>query len=186
MLRGVLFDLDGTLLDLDLAAFLRRYFAAVGEAASPSFPGVDLLPAILAATEVMQTEHAGRTNREVFFDAFRSRTGIDLNESWSVFGDFYRDVFPTLGDGCGPAPGARHAINTARRLGLKVAVATQPIFPLAAIEHRLEWAGLADVPFDAVTTYEVMEACKPHAAYFEQTASMLGLAPTWPPQPRGC
>jgi FMN phosphatase YigB (HAD superfamily) len=176
-LRGVLFDLDGTLLDLDLDAFLRRYFAALARATAPHFPGVDVMSAVLASTSAMQRPHDARTNKEVFNQDFRKRTGIDLREHWDVFGDFYRDVFPTLGDGYGPVPGARDAIAVARALGMKVAVATQPIFPMVAIIHRLAWAGLADVAFDAVTTYETMLACKPHATFFLQTAAMIGCAP---------
>jgi FMN phosphatase YigB (HAD superfamily) len=176
-LRGVLFDLDGTLLDLDLSAFLRRYFAALGAAASPHFPGVPFMAAVLESTSAMQRPHEGRTNKDVFDDDFRALTGIDLAQRGDVLDDFYRDVFPTLGGGYGPAAGAREAVVTARDLGLKVAVATQPIFPAAAIMHRLAWAGLADVAFDAVTTYETMRACKPLPAYFEQTASMIGCAP---------
>jgi FMN phosphatase YigB (HAD superfamily) len=176
-LRGVLYDLDGTLLDLDLEAFLRRYFMALGAAASPHFPGVEFMPAILASTSAMQRPHPGRTNKEVFDDDFRARTGIDVAIDHGVFDDFYRDVFPTLGDGYGPALGAREAVDAARALGLKVAIATQPIFPAAAIAHRLAWAGLADVEFDAITTYETMRACKPLPAYFEQTAAMIGCEP---------
>src|SRR5450759_3839217 len=89
VIRGVLFDLDGTLLDLDLDAFLRRYFAALSEVASRHFPGIDMLPAILAATGAMQSQHPGRTNREVFDADVLERTGIDLEASWEVFGDFY-------------------------------------------------------------------------------------------------
>jgi FMN phosphatase YigB (HAD superfamily) len=174
MLQGVLFDLDGTLLDVEIGAFLRRYFAALQATAAPRFPGVDLMPAILASTAVMQRPHGDATNREVFFRDFEARTGIDLTERWGVFEEFYRDVFPTLGDDYGPKPGARDAIQAARALGLKVAVATQPIFPMMAIEHRLRWAGLADIPFDAITTYEVMHACKPLPAYFLQTSAMIG------------
>ena len=177
VIRGVLFDLDGTLLDLDLDAFLRRYFAALSEVASRHFPGIDMLPAILAATGAMQSQHPGRTNREVFDADVLERTGIDLEASWEVFGDFYRDTFPALGNGYGPAAGGREAVEAARSLGLRVAVATQPIFPRAAIEHRLAWAGLAGVEFDAVTTYEVMQACKPLGAYFRQTAAMIGCDP---------
>lgn len=176
-LRGVLFDLDGTLLDVDLDAFLRRYFLALGSVASPHFPGVAFMPALLASTSAMQRPHPGRTNKEIFDADFLERTGFDVAANHEVFDDFYRDVFPTLGDGYGPAPGARQAVEAAKALGLKTAIATQPIFPVAAIRHRLAWAGLGDVRFDAVTTYETMLACKPQPAYFEQTAAMIGCTP---------
>jgi FMN phosphatase YigB (HAD superfamily) len=177
MLRGVLFDLDGTLLDLSVDAFLRRYFAALDDAISPVFPDVDLMPAVLGSTAVMQRPHPGATNREVFFIDFKERTGIDLDERWSIFDAFYRNVFPTLGFGYGPADGARRAVEAAQSIGLKTAVATQPIFPRIAIDHRLQWAGLADIRFDAVTSYEDMRACKPQSEYFLQTAAMIGCEP---------
>lgn len=176
-MRGILFDLDGTLLDLDLDAFLRRYFRALEASVSAHFPGIDVMPAIMASTSAMQRPHPHRTNKEVFDADMLARTGIDLDEHWGVFEAFYRDVFPTLGDGCGPARGAVEAVEAARALGLKVAVATQPIFPAIAIRHRLAWAGLGGVDFDAITSYETMVACKPLPAYFEQTALLIGCAP---------
>lgn len=175
-MQGILFDLDGTLLDLDLGAFLRRYFAALEHHIAPLFPGVEVLTAILDSTAAMQRPHAHGTNKQIFDEDFRIRTGIDLEDHSDLFDGFYRDVFPTLGEGYGAASGARAAIEAARALGLKVAVATQPIFPAAAITHRLAWAGLGDVEFDAITTYETMYACKPLPTYFLQTASMIGCA----------
>lgn len=177
-MQGVLFDLDGTLLDVSMDAFLHRYFGALKATVAPKYPGVDLLDAVRGSTGVMQRPHAGRTNQDAFYEDFLARTGIDLAEDWGVFEDFYRDVFPTLGEGYGPVPGALEAIEAARALGLKVAVATQPIFPRAAIEHRLAWAGLRDVEFDAVTTFEVMLACKPSPVYFRQVAEMIGCDPS--------
>jgi FMN phosphatase YigB (HAD superfamily) len=135
------------------------------------------MAALHSATGMMMEPHDGRTNREVFYEDLLARTGVDLNEHWPVYERFYARVFPTLGDTAGPARGARRAVATALELGLKVAIATNPIFPRAAIDHRLAWAGLADLPFDVVTTYEHMTACKPHAAYYLQTAEMLGLPP---------
>jgi HAD superfamily hydrolase (TIGR01509 family) len=175
-MQAVLFDLDGTLLDVSMDAFLNRYFSALRVTVAPRYPGIDLVEAVLDATRTMQRPHAG-TNREAFYRRFQARTGIDLTEDWRVFEDFYRDIFPRLGEGYGPNPGAREAIEAARSLGLKVAVATQPIFPRAAIEHRLAWAGLQDVEFDAVTTFEVMESCKPSPDYFRQVAWMVGCDP---------
>ena len=174
---GILFDLDGTLLDLDVDAFLQRYFAAVDRLARERFPGMDLLAAILASTRAMQGEHGGRTNHDVFAEDLEARCGVVLDEAWPVFEEFYLHVFPSLRAGAGPAPGAREVVESAMSSGFRVAVATQPIFPRIAIEQRLDWAGLGDLPFDAVTTYETMEACKPRAHYFEQTSAMIGCDP---------
>lgn len=177
MLEGVLFDLDGTLLDVSVEEFLGRYFRAVRAFAGPRFPGVELLPTIMAGTEAMQRPHPGRTNREVFADEFGASSGLAFEAAWPVFEQFYDEVFPGIGTDYHGVAGAREAVETACALGLKVAVATQPIFPRSAIEHRLEWAGLGDVAFDAITTYEHMCACKPLPEYFRQTAAMIGCDP---------
>jgi beta-phosphoglucomutase-like phosphatase (HAD superfamily) len=172
--RAVLFDLDGTLLDIEVPSFLGRYFKALGATVEQHFPGRGLMTAILEATDAMQLPHPGRTNRDVFYEDFLTRTGVDLAEHWSVFEEFYREQFPLLGDGYGPKKGARRAIETATALGLGVVVATQPIFPRSAIEHRLAWAGLADMGLGHITTYEIMHACKPLPDYFREAAAMVG------------
>ncbi len=178
-MRAVLFDLDGTLLDLDLGGFLERYFAALGAASAPLAERAsgDFMTAMHEAVGAMMEEHGTITNRDVFYDALLARTGIDLNEHWDVYERFYEEVFPTLGEGTRPARGARRAVTAALDAGLKVAVATNPIFPRRAIEHRLAWAGLADLSLAVLTSYEDMIATKPHAAYFRQVAEMLGVPP---------
>lgn len=177
-MRGVLFDLDGTLLDVEVNDFLSRYFRALDKTISPQFPGVDLVPSVLAATDAMHRPHHGLTNRQVFDRDFLERTGVDIEQHWAVFESFYRIVFPTLGKGYGPVKGAREAVEAVRAMGWRAAVATQPIFPVAAIRQRLKWAGLDDVEFDAITSYETMQACKPAPEYFAQTCGLIGCAPS--------
>lgn len=179
-MRAILFDLDGTLLDLDLSGFLKRYFTALDEASAPlaaAHPPGEFMASLHRAVGRMMDPHPGETNEQVFYRELRETTGVDLREHWPIYERFYTEVFPTLAGTSGPASGAREAVTTALDLGLKVAVATNPIFPRVAVEHRLAWAGLTDVAFDVVTTYEEMLACKPHADYYRQTAAMLGVPP---------
>lgn len=184
LLAGVLFDLDGTLLDIDLDAFFREYFTALGPVVAEalgSSPGSRTgLNAVLQSTEAMYLLHPGLTNRGVFNQRFRELTGadLDLNEYGIVFENFYATVFPTLRGTIKPHAGARTAVKCALDLGLKVAIATNPIFPRSAIEERMRWADVFDLPIDVVTTYETMHATKPHPAYFIETAEMLGIAPS--------
>lgn len=178
---AVLFDLDGTLLDLDLSSFLTRYFDALESASADLAREAGGRTAFMSAMHVavaMMTElHPGATNRDTFYAELLRLTGVDLHTEWPVFERFYRDVFPGLRDSAGPAAGARLAVTTAMDLGLKVAIATNPIFPRDATMHRLAWAGLDDLPVDVVTSYEIMTACKPHTAYYRQVADMLGIPP---------
>lgn len=176
-MQGILFDLDGTLLDIDLEAFLGRYFYALEAAVEGRFEGVDFLPALTAATQAMMVPHPGETNQQAFDRDLLARTGIVMGEHWPVFERFYLEDFPSLIGPSKPAKGGRRAVETALGLGLKVAVATNPIFPMVAIRHRLRWAGLDDLDLPLVTSYELMHATKPLPAYFRETSAMLGVDP---------
>ncbi len=181
-MKAVLFDLDGTLLDIRIDDFLGRYFAAlevvfdqVADSANCDPKG--MMRALLDSTNAMARPHPAQTNKEVFRSEFLRLTGIDIDQEHQVFDDFYRDRFPSLRHDEGPNQGGRSAVEAAKGLGMRVAVATNPIFPRAAIEHRIAWAGLADVDFDLVTTYEDMHSCKPHGAYYAEIAALLGVEP---------
>jgi FMN phosphatase YigB (HAD superfamily) len=178
---GVLFDLDGTLLDIDLPAFLDRYFNALTESSisvlPPHVTPAAFREAIAQGTLAMTSLHPGRTNRDVFADELFRCIGMSLDLAWPVYERFYAEVFPLLKDSASPRPGARRAVETALGLGLAVVVATNPIFPRAAVEARLAWAELDDLPFAGVTSYENMTACKPHPVYFREAAGLAGLEP---------
>jgi len=183
VLRAVLFDLDGTLLDIDLNGFLREYFAALG----PALSGIegapearDVVSAVVESTNVMCATHPGQTNREVFHTHFSLLTGLDLDEPHIAerIERFYREQFPLLKRDHGPRSGGIAAVRAARAEGMRTALATNPIFPRAAIYERIRWAGLNQAWFNVVSSYENMHACKPDAAYFAQVAAMLGVDPS--------
>ena len=148
-MRAILFDLDGTLLDLDTAAFMRRYFQAIRRIETPGWDG-NLLDAVAIGTEEMLGRHPGRTNADVFWQRFEDITGRPQHEWLPVFEEFYRSGFPGLREGAGPNE-----------------------------DHRLAWAGLSELPDDVlVTSYETSTACKPWPEYFSEVARRIGVPPS--------
>ena len=182
MVAGVLFDLDGTLLDIEIDAFIGRYLselaAHVAQVTGGTIEPAAVQHAVMSGTKAMMGTHEG-TNREVFNARVHELIGVDLAQRDMVdaLDYFYGVVFPQLKGGMGPIAGGREAVETALALGLPIALATHPVFPVAAIEERMRWANVADLPFTVITTYETMGATKPHAAYFAQTAGLIGVEP---------
>lgn len=183
MIKAVLFDMDGTLLDIDIEEFLRAYFGVLGpviaQLIGPDADPAAGLQAVIAGTEAMAAPHPGTTNQEAFNERFAAATGVDLSQSPADerIRDFYAEVFPTLRAGRGPREGARAAMDAAGAHGMRRALATNPIFPREAILERLSWAGFAEDEFDVVTSYENMLACKPAHEYFRQVAEELDVDP---------
>jgi FMN phosphatase YigB (HAD superfamily) len=183
VIKAVLFDLDGTLLEIELDAFLRDYFGLLGpvvaELVGDGLTPKQALGAVLEGTNAMSGVHPDETNREVFEATFRSLTGFDLGGALAAarLEAFYREEFPSLKAGHGPAAGGVEAVSLSRGLGLRTALATNPIFPLAAIQERARWAALELGSFDMVTSYETMIACKPTPGYYLQVAESLGVNP---------
>ena len=62
-----------------------------------------------------------------------------------------------------------------------MAIATNPLFPLAAIHHRMRWAGLPyeKIPFSVVSAFETFHFAKPDPAYFAEVLGHMG----WPEGP---
>lgn len=181
MLEAVLLDLDDTLLRNDMAQFIPRYFALLGAYARPLFGAQDaFLEHLLAGTQAMIENRDGtRTNREVFWEQFGVRTGLDSAETEVFFDTFYREQFPQLRAVTGVRKVARELVDFCLEAGLKIVIATNPLFPRRAVEERLRWAGLpvAEIAFDLVTTYENMHATKPHVAYYSEILEKVDTAP---------
>ena len=88
--------------------------------------------------------------------------------------DFYEKDFAKLAVHSRTKPLARKTIQCAFDKGLEVVIATNPVFPRLAVEHRLNWADLGDFSYRLVTSYEIMHFCKPHTEYYAEILSRLG------------
>jgi FMN phosphatase YigB (HAD superfamily) len=176
--RGVLFDLDGTLLQVEMREFIPAYI----EGLAKHFPDVpdpaafgraikDSIRALLASEE-------GVFNNEQFFLAVLGRQlGLDAALCGERLARYCANGMAGLETLVRPLALARDILARCFERGLKVVVATNPVFPRPLVEARLRWAQIADFPFDYVTTFDNSRYCKPHPGYFRDVLGQLGLAP---------
>ncbi len=179
MIRAILFDLDGTLLDLDMDVFIENYFRLMVEMARHrGMPYEDLPKKVMIATDAMiRDKDPNRTNKEVFDSVFYEIYDADPKATAEFIDDFYRDAFPRLSVLAAPMPRATDVVAKAFEQGLKVAVATNAVFPYSAVNERLKWAQCHDFPYELVTTYENMHFCKPHHEYYLEVCRILKVDP---------
>ena len=178
MITAILFDLDDTLLTTNLDTFLPGYFQLLSAKLSALVPPKSLIEALMASTRLMSDPHdPALTNQQVFDADFFPRIGVAESALRPLFEEFYRDDFPRLRSLTSPRPEARAVVQAAFRCCRHVVIATQPVFPLVAIQQRMDWAGIGDLPYRLVTGYENMHTCKPMPDYYLEIASFLGCPP---------
>ncbi len=176
-IKAVLFDLDGTLLPLDQDVFIQTYFSLLVKALSPYAPANRLMPAMMAGVDAMLKNDGTITNEAVFWQTFTMVYGEDVTEKKPVFDAFYHKEFHDAQSVCGCNPKAAETVRRIKAAGITVALATSPVFPLAATEARIGWAGLTPDDFALITSYENSRFCKPSESYYREVASALSVLP---------
>lgn len=173
---AVLFDLDGTLLELSMDKYLDLYLDGMAEHLSDVLDPA-ALPAWVEATvqAVVLDTRPEATNEEVFWRHFESLSGVDRSQLTAGIGSFHHGRLPGLAHLGSPAPGGRQAVDAARANSKYVALATQPLYPAAAIAERIRWAGLAPEEFNFITSFENMNTCKPWPQYYEAILHTLAV-----------
>lgn len=177
--KAVLFDLDGTLLDIDMDIFLKHYFMVMVKMAEErGMPHKELPDLVMRATYAMISNlDPQRFNREVFEEHFYPHYPADERETRKLIDEFYDRGFPTLSYLCSPFDGIPEIVAKTFEKGFKVVVATNSVFPRKAIEDRLQWAGVNQFPYELVTTYENMHFTKPHLHYYREICEVIGVRP---------
>ncbi|HEY8391476.1 MAG TPA: HAD family hydrolase [Capillibacterium sp.] len=175
MIKHLLFDLDGTLLPIDLDFFFEHYLTAL----SAKFTGViaeaEFKEKLLASTMLMvKNEDPALTNEEVFWRDFPARVGFSRSFLEPVFLDFYQHEYRLLGQNLPPAGPVRTLLSAAFRQGYNVTIATNPIFPLYALKERLAWIDCHEFPYRFITSMEQMHFCKPSLGYYRELLDLLG------------
>ncbi len=178
----LLLDLDDTLLTNDIDVFIKAYFSTLGEAFSPYKEPDKMLAAMHKAVQAMlHKQFPGGTLEETFDRVFYAEIDVEKSLLKETIHNYYRDEFPHLQHLTSPRPEAVSLVQSAVQKGWTVVVATNPLFPAAAIHQRLSWANLPvdRIPFELVTTYENSHFCKPNPSYYAEILARL----RWPEGP---
>ena len=177
-LTTILFDLDGTLLPMDNDAFTKGYFKLLAAKLAPhGYEPKQLVDAIWTGTAAMVKNDGARSNEEVFWKKFADIYGEKMLADKMIFDVFYEKDFQAAKEFCGFNPKSSIAVHSLKEMGYRVALATNPIFPLVATESRIGWAGLEPQDFELYTTYENIGYCKPNPEYYKELARRLGVSP---------
>ncbi|EEG78569.1 HAD family hydrolase [Dethiobacter alkaliphilus] len=178
MPKAILFDLDGTLLNVDMDDFLGRYLKRLAVHFAHMMDPQEFVVNLMASTQAMiENRDPQKTNREAFWEHFLTTLPHKPEAVYPHIDTFYQDVFPELKPYVKPYPHTPEVLASATKHACPLVLATNPVFPLAAIRHRMNWAGLTEEQFALVTSYEHMHYCKPHPEYYLEIAERINVAP---------
>ena len=178
-IKAVLFDLDGTLLPLDQDGFVKEYLKGLVSWMVGLGYGKEIAAAaITSGTAAALKNDGARSNEEAFFEAFSRVIDNGVTADGKMFEGFYVSEFEKVREAvCGFQPRFKDLIALIKSKGLRVAVATNPVFPKVATEARIRWAGLDASEFELYTTYEDSHYCKPTAEYYNEVLARMSLSP---------
>jgi len=177
-IKAILFDLDGTLLPMDQDLFIKIYLKNLAKWMAPKgYAPEKMIKAVWQGSDAMVKNDGSITNEQRFWDSFTSDLGEGARNEEENLESFYLHEFDKVAEHCGFDPMANEAVKELKKMGYRLALATNPLFPKVATEARVRWAGLDISDFELVTTYENSSYCKPSLEYYISIIKKMGLPP---------
>lgn len=174
----VLFDLDGTLLPMNQDKFLKAYIGGLGNASVPyGYDSAQMVNAIMKGTASMINNNGQKTNEEAFWDTLADIFGESIRNNYHMYDEFYKTEFQKVKNVCGFSSEAAYVVEMLKEKGVRVALATNPLFPSVATDSRIRWAGLNPMDFELYTTYENSRYSKPNLNYYRELLTKLNVEP---------
>ncbi len=180
----LLLDLDDTLLLNPFDSFMPAYIKLLSNKLMPFVTPEKMVPQLMAATEKMiKNGSAKETLEQVFDNHFYPLINVNKNTIEPLLIDFYQNDFNLLQSNTSERSESKELVNYSIQQDHTLIVATNPLFPLEAMQSRLKWAGFQnpESSFDFITSYETMHFSKPNPAYYAEILGRFG----WPNSPIG-
>lgn len=181
MINTILFDLDGTLLQLKQDTFIKVYLAELAKVFSGMGLDADAsIKAVWAGTRAMVENDGSQINALRFWEVFSGLLGLDQvqqDEVEAACDYFYTHQFEAVRAIATPTDVPRRLIKALQVKGYTLVLATSPLFPACAMNTRLAWIGLAQDDFLLVTHYKNCRYCKPNLNYYAEVLAQIERGP---------
>lgn len=178
-INTIIFDLDGTLLPMSSETFEGAYFKSLVQYLSPYVSQDVLMNAIWNALKDTVTNNDYITNEKVFFESFKKyfKGESDVSVILDAFYRYYDEAFDDLAALVPNNQAFVKAVLSLKDKGYTLLIATNPLFPKAAIYKRIEWAGFRVDDFSYISTFEASHYCKPNLNYYREILERNNLDP---------
>lgn len=176
-MKTIFFDLDGTLLSMDLMEFVENYYRLLaGYVARMGYEPKAFVRALNEGVKRMMANDGSATNEDIFWQAIAGEFGEQALESREALENFYHNDFQKMAELIEPKQELLDLIESLKGKA-NLVLATNPLFPKLATQYRMKFAGLNPEDFSRVTTYEDAFYSKPSPKYYQALLEELGLQP---------
>ena len=185
-MNTVLFDLDGTVLPMDMKEFLDTYIKLLKDyVASSGYDGEAVIKSVWAGFYAVVKNDGMLTNEELFWKVFMETIKETYPDADNKFkrkmektcNKFYSSTFSMVRYITKPSQDCFDAIMMLKEKGYNLVLATAPVFPQVATYERLSWTGLRPEDFSYITTYENCCYTKPNLKYYEHLLKVIDKDP---------
>jgi len=177
MIKAVFFDLDGTLLPMEQNKFVKAYSGSLAKRLAPyGFEPEALFSGIWAGMKAMVLNNGEANNEARWWETFDGLFGEKAKNCRGELEAYYKEDFDGVRHSCGHNPKARMVTDALKARGVRLVLATNPVFPATATYQRAGWAGLDTSDFELITTYENSHYCKPNPEYYKEILAKIGLS----------
>lgn len=176
MIKNILFDLDGTLIDTDQEEFNKEYLNEVSNYFVSCGCNKELSIKYLWEAMLEVINNDGRiNNEEVFSNYLENKLNLSKETLASIFTQFTDKEYNYLSKYIKKVEVATEAIKLLKQKNYNLILATNSLFPYNAIKKRAGWGDIDVELFSFVTTIENMNYAKPNINYYKQILSLNGL-----------
>jgi HAD superfamily hydrolase (TIGR01662 family) len=129
---------------------------------------------LMLASSSMIKNDGTLTNEQVFLESLEKQLEQqDIKDYVQKFNYFYDNGFSKVEQAVSKNNDIIKAIELLKQKGYRIVIATNPIFPMQAVLHRIHWAGLDAHDFEFITSYETCHYCKPNIHFYNEVLEKI-------------